>query len=87
MPRAPILSREGLYRKLSDGTIVPIDWNLVNTSLGVMLEQRQVLAQTTPVGEIDAKDAGFTRMVEFNEDQLQYRFSTGGQALPTGYGA
>lgn len=85
MPRTPILNREGYYKKLSDGTIVPLDWNLVNTSLGAMLEQRQFGPCTAPLIDVDARDAGFTRELEFDENVLQFQFSTGGSRLPTDY--
>lgn len=87
MPRAPILSREGYYKKLSDGTMVPLDWNVVGTSLGAMIEQRQVCVTTSPLAAIDAKDAGFTRMLEMDENVLQFQSGTGGQALPTDFSA
>lgn len=83
MPRVPILSREGYYKTLTDGTRVPLDWNLVNTSLGAMLEQRQVVGFcSSPLAAVDAKDASFTREVEYDENVLQFQFSTGGAAVP-----
>jgi len=87
MPRTPILNREGYYKKLSDGTITFLDWNLVDTPLGAMLEQRQVRATCSPFIALDAKDAGFSRLVEYSDDVLQFQFSTGGQALPTDFSA
>ena len=85
MPRAPILNREGYYKTLRDGTQVPLDWNLVNTPLGAMLEQRQFGPCTSPLLDVDAVDAGFTREVEYDENVLQFQFSTGGSRLPTDY--
>lgn len=43
MPRTPITDREIFMEKLPDGTMRRMDFNLVNTSLGAMVEPRNVL--------------------------------------------
>ena len=85
MPKTPILSREGFYKTSLGGTLVPLDWNLINTNLGVMLEQRQMGPARNPLKDIDAIDAGFTRFADIDEHRLQFLFSTGGSALPTNF--
>lgn len=42
MPKAPVLSRTLLWQTLSDGTVHLVDWCLVSTSLGLMVEPRLV---------------------------------------------
>lgn len=87
MPRTPILNREGYYKTLTDGTIVDLDWNVVNTSLGAMLEPRQVTAGLGMDGAaIDAVDAGYSRRLEYDEDLLVAQFNTGGRQLPVSFG-
>jgi hypothetical protein len=80
--KAPILSRELLFDTLRDGSKRLLDWNLVNTELGAMLEPRNVLPAMAPMTAIDAYDASFTRFVEFDEDLLVATFNVSGRQLP-----
>lgn len=86
MPKAPILNREAFYDRLSDGTFRDLDWNLVNTSLGAMVEPRQVvLVDGGKVAQRDLKDASFNSRREFDEDKLFSLMGTAGHQLPVDY--
>ena len=43
MPSIPITSRTLIYERLEDGTLHLHDWNLVQTSLGAMVESRTMI--------------------------------------------
>lgn len=84
MPKAPILNRQGFYTKLRGGTYRDLDWNLVNTSLGAMVEPRQlVLVAGGKITEKDRFDGDdFNSRTELSGD-LFYRYhNTGGDQLP-----
>jgi hypothetical protein len=86
MPRSPILDRQAHFVKLSDGTFADFDWNLVNTSLGAMVEPRQI--SRTPRDKfvpVDQIDASFNRRIEINPDQFYGQTNTQGQQLPVDY--
>ena len=38
MPRTPILDRESFFEQLPDGSLQPLGFNLVNTTLGAAFE-------------------------------------------------
>lgn len=42
MPNAPVTSRTLYYQRLSDGTLLLVDWMQSTTSLGTMVEPRTV---------------------------------------------
>lgn len=87
MPRAPILDRELFYDTLRDGSIRLLDWCLVNTSLGAMVEPRQLGLGRDRSTNIDAKDASFSRLTPLDEDKFVSLFNTGGQQVPIDYSA
>lgn len=84
MPRAPILSRDCFYQKLRDGTYRDLDWNLVNTSLGAMVEARSIGGYT---GEqvLDLRDLSFNDRREFDENKFFRYHGTGGNQLPVDF--
>jgi hypothetical protein len=86
MPRSPILDRQAHVVKLSDGTFADFNWNLVNTSLGAMVEPRQV--SQTPRDKfvpVDLIDASVNRRIEINRDQFYGQTNTQGEQLPADY--
>lgn len=86
MPRSPILDRQAHFVRLSDGTFVDFDWNLVNTSLGAMVEPRQIVrTQRDKFVPVDQFDASFTRRIEINPDQFYSQTNTQGPQLPVDY--
>lgn len=87
MPKAPILSRECFYDRLRDGSFRDLDWNLVNTSLGAMLEPRQLSIghRNGRLPNVDAKDASFNRRTEFDEDRFFTTFNHAGYQLPVDF--
>lgn len=84
MPRAPILNRQGFYTKLRGGTYRDLDWNLVNTSLGAMVEPRQLVAvlpgKLTDKDRFDGDD--FNDRRELSVDEFYRYHGTGGQQIP-----
>jgi hypothetical protein len=85
MPKSPILSREIFYDQLGDGTFRILDWCLVSTELGGMIESRHpTLAGhgTTPVANTDVVDCSFTKISQMNEDKFFTLFNTAGWQIP-----
>ena len=81
MPKVPILSREAFYDRLRDGTYIDLDWNLVNTSLGAMVEPRrlsEVVTAASPIVQADAADVSFDRRTEIDGDRFFSLMGTGG---------
>lgn len=86
MPKAPILSRECFFDRLSDGTYRDLDWNLVNTSLGAMVEPRAIrLIDPGKVAQLDWRDVSFTSRREMDEDQFFSVMGTAGQQVPADF--
>lgn len=82
MPRLPILSREAFYTTNPDGSIRLLDFCLVNTSLGAMIEPYPVLGVNgDKIAPIDAKDAGFSRLVPTNADQFYSQTGFSGEQV------
>lgn len=84
MPKAPITSRTLLYDVRADDSYFDLDWNIVNTSVGQMIEPRCLIA--VPIGEnfvpVDQEDNSFTDRSQTRNDQLFDAYGTGGQQLP-----
>lgn len=57
---APILSRTALFDTLRDGSLRRLDWNLVNTSLGAMLEPVTLYRDGGTMKNDDVYDSAFT---------------------------
>lgn len=76
MPKAPILYREAFYETLADGSIRMLDFNLVNTELGAMIEPRSVsLVNTTgSITTMDVYDASINKLSPMKEDEF-YRLT------------
>ena len=63
MPRLPILRRTLLYQKLPrNGGIRLLDFNLVATSLGTMIESRSINRAAGSAANEDVFDNSFTDM-------------------------
>lgn len=82
MPKSPILSREVFYDKRRDGSFVHLDFCLVNTSLGAMIESRNVSLVTSPFVQLDLDDISFNRLVPMDETTFYSTFNIGGTQLP-----
>lgn len=85
MPKTPILNREAFYQKLRDGSFVDLQWNLVQTSLGAMVEPRPLRGEGSKMNNFDPYDASFTRRTEFNADTFYSLFGTYGQQIPVDF--
>lgn len=83
--KEPILARTLLFSSIGGRktgvtkTSYRLDWNLVETSLGAMLEPRSItMVNPESVSALDTHDEGFTNIMEYNEDRMQDQFNTGG---------
>jgi hypothetical protein len=88
MPKAPILHRTRFVDVLRDGTQIFLDWNLVNTSLGAMMEPVSMahapgqLQQTT---QGDPYDVSFNALLPMSRDALFSITNSGGELFPRTY--
>lgn len=84
----PITSRDVFYDTLRDGSLFFLDWCLVDTPLGAMVEPRQIMG-TNPEGVTNTSlyDSSFSRVSQFDEDTFYSTFGTGGRQLPADYSA
>lgn len=63
MPKAPITSRTLLYETLDDGSFHLLDFCLVTTSLGTMVELRNITRRPgDDIRNEDIVDSGFTNL-------------------------
>ncbi len=81
MPSAPILTRTLLWEALSDGTIHQLDWNLVTTSLGTMVEPRSLVRQSDFKNE-DFVDSGYSGMRKLQSDTMYTQIGFAGSQWP-----
>jgi hypothetical protein len=84
MPKTPILSRELFYDKLGDGSHRMLDWALVDTALGAMIESRSGMLGygMGPTTNLDLVDYGYNRVTYIDEGKFSMRFNTGGGQFP-----
>ena len=81
MPKSPILSREVFLTRLNDGSLRELDWALVNTDLGGMVEPRPRVNFYDPSLQVDIVDASYTRSVEIKEDEFNSLMGTYGRQV------
>jgi hypothetical protein len=63
--------------------LYPLDWNLVNTELGGMIEPANLLGPNpNAVQTVDIEDVSSNDIMEINEDQMQDLFNHAGRQLP-----
>ena len=60
MPKAPILSSTRFFETLQNGLSRDLDWQMVQTTLGVMLEPVPVLFDSVNLQTRDLYDCGYT---------------------------
>lgn len=86
MPKAPILSRFRLYERMRDGSERDLEWNVVNTSLGQMIEPR---SHTIHFGAMPQRDPYDLENVNGRQliqaDQMPSLLGTGGDLWPRTY--
>lgn len=70
MPKAPVLSREYFYTRLRDGSFRLLDFALINTSLGAMIESRPVEVGRDKTTDTDVYDRSFTKISEIDDDEF-----------------
>ena len=85
MPSAPILGRTLLYEYLPDGvTYHQLDWNIVETSLGSMVEPR-VMNRNLAEMDIQNEDlfqGGYTAILKLSSDDLFTQYGVLGSQWP-----
>ena len=83
MPKRPILDRTVFYDTLNDGTLRTLDFCLVNTSLGAMVESRSIAAVPSngKVTQVDAVDASFNRITQMDENDFYKLTGVNGRQL------
>lgn len=62
--KAPILRRTLLYERLRDGSFRLLDFAIVNTSLGAMIEPRTLFRPGGGMVNEDVYDSSFTDLLE-----------------------
>ena len=86
MPRAPITNRQRYFEKLRDGSYRDLEFNLVNTELGAMIEPVSICrVQEGNVQNVDAVDASFDGRTEIRRAEILNMFGTSGLQSPTDY--
>ena len=88
MPKTPITDRTMLYDVLRyDKTIRFLDWNVVETELGTMVEPRPFGPGygTVKVTDVDVYDASANRLVQYDENTFAREYGTGGNQLPADF--
>lgn len=85
--KAPILARDRMYGRMRrTGDLYPLDWNIVNTELGAMMEPRQILgADANKIVNLDIEDNSFNRITEVNEDEMVNLFNHSGRQIPVDF--
>lgn len=87
MPKAPVLSRELFYTKQRGGTFRLLDFCLVNTSLGAMVEPRPMgmyfVNKHVDIDPYDLED--FSSIREMNENEFYALTGTGGLQVTRAY--
>ena len=85
MAKTPVQARRGFYYKPNRNlnTLVPFDWNVVDTELGTMVEPRNFagLDPTSKVVQIDIIDAAYDSVTVTNQDTFYAENGVGGQLI------
>lgn len=83
MPSAPILARTLLWETLSDGTVHQLDWNLVETNLGTMVEPRIMSRRSQDdMRHENLSDAGYTGIAKMSTADLYANYHFFGVQWP-----
>ena len=82
MPSVPITSRTLLYERLSDGSLHQHDWNLVQTSLGAMIEPRTLWRPGGDQQDEDLLESAYTTLQAMTVDTLLSDYGFAGSQWP-----
>lgn len=84
MPKAPILKRRLFFEKVRGGSMRLLDWAVVETSLGTMVEPRTLapIDATGSVRQVDVLETTFDTLTEMREDKFYEQNGTSGQQVP-----
>lgn len=85
MPKGPVLYREHFYTRLRDGSFLSLDWNVVNTTLGGMVEPRQLMYGNRKITQVDVTEISFNKVSEIDGNQFWRLYNTGGNQLPVDF--
>ena len=83
MPKAPIQSRTLFYLTTKyDKSIIPAQWNLVDTSVGICVEPRIFgFGNPDKMTDADVYDQSATRISMEDGDQFFQLYGTGGDQI------
>ena len=86
MPKEPIIERVALFQRLRDNTLRQLDWNIVETSLGKMLEPRAFFrADSDDIKNVDVYDANYTSIRILDAGAFANEFQTDGIQFPSDF--
>lgn len=85
MPKGPVRSREHFYTRLRDGSFLSLDWNVVDTTLGAMVEPRQLMYGNRKITQVDVTEISFNKVSEIDGNQFWRLYGTGGNQLPVDF--
>lgn len=87
MPKAPILARESFFYRLRDGTFRWLDWNIVNTSIGAMIEARPVgmFGEHSSSANVDPYESSFNTVRELSPEEFTRLTGHGGSQVLLDY--
>lgn len=72
----PVLTRTACFRKLRDGSIQHMDFNLVATTLGGMIEPRTLYRDGSAIKNDDVYDSNYTDMRVLDETEIAFYWNT-----------
>ena len=86
MPKSPITYRECFYSQIrgqAEGTLRRVEWNAVQTELGVMVESVSPTwnASESAMANIDVTDVAFNKISIVDADQFYRSYNTGGSQI------
>lgn len=88
MPKLPITTRTILFQRLASGSLIRLPWNLVNTSLGAMVEPVSVAwldpDQKAGLTDVDLEDQAFTEQAFVDPASMYQLVGTWGAGIPYG---
>jgi hypothetical protein len=84
MPKTPILNREAFYETLGDGTIRFLDFCLVDTSLGTMVEPRatSLISMGQSIAAVSVYDGSISKLSPMQSDEFYKLTGFSGRQMP-----
>lgn len=86
MPKIPILTRTALSQKLASGSIIRLPFNIVGTSLGMMVEPVSMSLmdpdQKAGITDLDIEDQAHTDAAQVDPAAMYQVLGTWGPTIP-----